>query len=59
MHWIYPSVGSAIFGFGLGGLSDVALCVTIDSYEAASSSKGSVISADLTAIRSLEKHSLA
>ncbi|KAH6954249.1 major facilitator superfamily domain-containing protein [Fusarium avenaceum] len=34
MHWIYPSVGSAIFGFGLGGLSDVALCVTIDSYEA-------------------------
>ncbi|KAG4274862.1 hypothetical protein FPRO04_08870 [Fusarium proliferatum] len=31
MHWIYPSIGSAIFGFGLGGLSDVALCVTIDS----------------------------
>ncbi|RKL14542.1 hypothetical protein BFJ68_g6505 [Fusarium oxysporum] len=34
MHWIYPSIGSAIFGFGLGGLSDVALCVTIDSYQA-------------------------
>ncbi|KAF5694101.1 hypothetical protein FDENT_1405 [Fusarium denticulatum] len=34
MHWIYPSIGSAVFGFGLGGLSDVALCVTIDSYQA-------------------------
>ncbi|KAF4964245.1 hypothetical protein FSARC_7799 [Fusarium sarcochroum] len=34
MHWIYPSIGSAIFGFGLGGLSDVALCVLIDSYQA-------------------------
>ncbi|RFN49073.1 hypothetical protein FIE12Z_6714 [Fusarium flagelliforme] len=34
MHWIYPSIGSAIFGFGLGALSDVALCVTIDSYQA-------------------------
>ncbi|KAK7424325.1 hypothetical protein QQX98_000593 [Neonectria punicea] len=34
MHWIYPSLGSAIFGFGLGGISDVALCVLIDSYQA-------------------------
>ncbi|KAJ5274356.1 hypothetical protein N7505_002901 [Penicillium chrysogenum] len=36
MHWIYPSVGGAIFGFGLGGVSDVALCVLIDSYQAVS-----------------------
>lgn len=36
MHWIFPSVGSAIFGFGIGGLGDVALCVLIDSYEAVS-----------------------
>ncbi|KAM6529264.1 hypothetical protein FALCPG4_007411 [Fusarium falciforme] len=34
MHWIYPSVGSALFGFGIGGLGDVALCVLIDSYQA-------------------------
>lgn len=36
MHWIYPSVGSALFGFGIGGLGDVALCVLIDSYQAVS-----------------------
>ncbi|RSL97612.1 hypothetical protein CEP52_010797 [Fusarium oligoseptatum] len=34
MHWIFPSIGSAIFGFGIGGLGDVALCVLIDSYQA-------------------------
>ncbi|KAH7116303.1 major facilitator superfamily domain-containing protein, partial [Dactylonectria macrodidyma] len=34
MHWIWPSVGSTIFGFGLNGISDVALCVLIDSYQA-------------------------
>ncbi|KAM5354660.1 hypothetical protein ACJ41O_001307 [Fusarium nematophilum] len=34
MHWIYPSIGSGIFGFGLGGVSDVALVVLIDSYQA-------------------------
>lgn len=38
MHWIYPSIGSAIFGFGLGSISDVALTLVIDSYRAVSSS---------------------
>ncbi|KAJ5200728.1 hypothetical protein N7491_008465 [Penicillium cf. griseofulvum] len=31
MHWIYLSVGG---GFGLGAVSDVALCLLIDSYQA-------------------------
>ena len=44
MHWIYPSIGSAIFGFGLGALSNVALCVTVDSYEAVSVSHTTVSS---------------
>jgi hypothetical protein len=34
MHWIRPSVGSAIFGFGLGAISDVALCAVHDPYQA-------------------------
>lgn len=32
MHWIYPSVGGALFGFGLGSISDAALTLVIDSY---------------------------
>jgi len=36
MPWIYSTIGSAIFDFGLGALSDVALCVTINSYQAVS-----------------------
>ncbi|KAL5049095.1 hypothetical protein BDW71DRAFT_204848 [Aspergillus fruticulosus] len=32
MHWIWPSVGGAMFGFGLGGISDAALTLVIDSY---------------------------
>ncbi|KAJ0415427.1 MFS general substrate transporter [Aspergillus carlsbadensis] len=32
MHWIWPSIGGALFGFGLGSISDVALTFVIDSY---------------------------
>ncbi|KAJ5128807.1 hypothetical protein N7448_002520 [Penicillium atrosanguineum] len=32
MHWIYPSVAGAMFGFGLGGVSDAVLTLVIDSY---------------------------
>ncbi|RAK95300.1 putative MFS transporter [Aspergillus ibericus CBS 121593] len=32
MHWIWPSVAGALFGFGLGSISDAALTLVIDSY---------------------------
>lgn len=32
MHWIYPSVGGALFGFGLGAFGDTVLTYVIDSY---------------------------
>ncbi|KAJ5090617.1 MFS general substrate transporter [Penicillium argentinense] len=32
MHWIYPSVAGALFGFGLGSIGDAALTLVIDSY---------------------------
>ncbi|KAL2787798.1 major facilitator superfamily domain-containing protein [Aspergillus keveii] len=32
MHWIWPSIGGALFGFGLGSVSDAALTLVIDSY---------------------------
>ncbi|KAJ5631443.1 MFS general substrate transporter [Penicillium longicatenatum] len=32
MHWIYPSIAGVFFGFGLGGISDAALTLVIDSY---------------------------
>ncbi|XRM47097.1 hypothetical protein ABZX51_010098 [Aspergillus tubingensis] len=32
MHWIYPSIGGALFGFGLGSISDASLTLVIDSY---------------------------
>ena len=32
MHWIYPSIGGAFFGFGLGAISDEALTLVIDCY---------------------------
>jgi hypothetical protein len=32
MHWIYPNVGGALFGFGLGSISDAALVLVMDSY---------------------------
>lgn len=33
MHWIYPSVGGALFAFGLGAISDAAFTLVIDSYQ--------------------------
>ncbi|KAI1385664.1 major facilitator superfamily domain-containing protein [Hypoxylon trugodes] len=32
MHWIYPSIGGTLFGFGFVGICDLALTVLIDSY---------------------------
>lgn len=32
MHWIYPSIGGAFFGFGLGSISNATLTLVIDSY---------------------------
>lgn len=32
MHYIYPSIGGALFGFGLGSISDAALTLVIDSH---------------------------
>lgn len=32
MHWIYPSIGGAFFGFGLGSIGDASLTLVIDSY---------------------------
>ncbi|KAJ5400720.1 hypothetical protein N7465_011209 [Penicillium sp. CMV-2018d] len=32
MHWIWPNVAGAFFGFGLGSLSDTALVLVMDSY---------------------------
>ncbi|OOQ84836.1 MFS transporter [Penicillium brasilianum] len=32
MHWIYPSVAGAFFGFGLGSIGDASLTLVIDSY---------------------------
>ncbi len=32
MHWIYPSIGGAFFGFGLGSIGDQSLTIIIDSY---------------------------
>lgn len=32
MHWIWPSVSCAFFGFGLGSISDTALVLVMDSY---------------------------
>ncbi|BCS27822.1 uncharacterized protein APUU_60870S [Aspergillus puulaauensis] len=32
LHWIWPSIGGALFGFGLGSIGDAALTLVIDSY---------------------------
>jgi len=32
MHWIYPSVGGALFAFGLGSIGDASFTLIIDSY---------------------------
>ncbi|KAJ5338232.1 hypothetical protein N7452_004960 [Penicillium brevicompactum] len=33
MHWIYPNIAGAFFGFGLGSISDAALVLVMDSYQ--------------------------
>ncbi|KAJ5498090.1 Major facilitator superfamily domain general substrate transporter [Penicillium expansum] len=33
MHWIWPNVAGAFFGFGLGSISDAALVLVMDSYK--------------------------
>jgi hypothetical protein len=37
LHWIWPSIAGALFGFGLGSISDAALTLVIDSYRDVSS----------------------
>ncbi|KAJ6156895.1 hypothetical protein N7497_005780 [Penicillium chrysogenum] len=32
MHWIWPNVAGAFFGFGLGSISDATLVLVMDSY---------------------------
>lgn len=32
LHWIWPTIGTGIFAFGLGSISDAALTLVIDSY---------------------------
>ncbi|KAL1875845.1 hypothetical protein Daus18300_003036 [Diaporthe australafricana] len=32
MHWIFPSIGGALFAFGLGAIGDAALTLVIDAY---------------------------
>ncbi|KAI2708476.1 hypothetical protein CBS147332_6537 [Penicillium roqueforti] len=32
MHWIWPNIAGAFFGFGLGSISDAALVLVMDSY---------------------------
>ncbi|KGO76447.1 Major facilitator superfamily domain, general substrate transporter [Penicillium italicum] len=32
MHWIWPNLAGAFFGFGLGSISDAALVLVMDSY---------------------------
>lgn len=32
MHWIYPSIGGAMFAFGLGSYGDIAFTFVIDTY---------------------------
>ncbi|KAJ4359844.1 uncharacterized protein N0V89_000400 [Didymosphaeria variabile] len=31
-HWVYPSIGGLLFGFGLGSISDASLTMVIDCY---------------------------
>ncbi|KAL1594383.1 hypothetical protein SLS60_010143 [Paraconiothyrium brasiliense] len=31
-HWVYPSIGGLLFGFGLGSISDASLTMAIDCY---------------------------
>ncbi|ETS87665.1 hypothetical protein PFICI_01493 [Pestalotiopsis fici W106-1] len=32
MHWIYPSIGCALFGFGMGATGDICFTMILDAY---------------------------
>ncbi|KAI0177118.1 major facilitator superfamily domain-containing protein [Pestalotiopsis sp. NC0098] len=32
LHWIYPSIGCALFGFGLGASGDICFTMILDAY---------------------------
>ena len=50
MHWIFPSIGGALFGFGLGSISDAVLTIVIDSYREVLTSHSSLSYTFLLAI---------
>ncbi|KAJ3531288.1 hypothetical protein NM208_g8946 [Fusarium decemcellulare] len=33
LHWIYPSIGGALFSFGMGSMMDVSCTIVIDTYQ--------------------------
>ncbi|KAL2671165.1 hypothetical protein Neosp_013739 [[Neocosmospora] mangrovei] len=33
LHWIYPSIGGALFAFGVGSIMDVSCTIVIDTYQ--------------------------
>ncbi|KAM0438827.1 hypothetical protein ACHAPT_001588 [Fusarium lateritium] len=33
LHWIYPSIGGALFAFGMGSMMDVSCTIVIDTYQ--------------------------
>ncbi|KAF5486615.1 putative MFS-type transporter [Colletotrichum siamense] len=35
MHWVYPSIGGALFAFGMSSMMDVSFTIVIDTYKAA------------------------
>ncbi|KAF4844120.1 putative MFS-type transporter [Colletotrichum siamense] len=34
MHWVYPSIGGALFAFGTSSMMDVSFTIVIDTYKA-------------------------
>lgn len=32
LHWIYPSIGGALFGFGFSAMGDITFTMVIDIY---------------------------
>ncbi|KAI8284272.1 hypothetical protein K4K56_010192 [Colletotrichum sp. SAR 10_98] len=34
MHWVYPSIGGALFAFGMSSMMDVSFTIVIDTYKA-------------------------
>ncbi|KAH9228316.1 hypothetical protein K456DRAFT_1753753 [Colletotrichum gloeosporioides 23] len=33
MHWVYPSIGGALFAFGMSSMMDVSFTIVIDTYK--------------------------